>query len=417
MNTAELPPASAPEVAAPPYAVLQNRNFALYTLGRLAAVLGQQMLTTAVGWELYERTHSPLSLGLVGLAQIIPMFLFTLPAGHCADNLNRKHIVLWMMALAAFSSLGLMWVSAVQADPWWIYAWLFLSASARAFIWPASQAFLPQIVPRADFAKAVAWNSGTFQLASVSGPVLGGAIIAWTGNAWTVFALNAFLALTCLALQSGIRYRPEPSRREPMTLASLAAGFKFVFATRIIIGIITLDLFAVLLGGATALMPIYAKDILHTGPTGLGLLQAALPVGSLLTALIVAHRPPMQKAGRALLLSVAGFGLATIGFGFSHWFWVSWAMLFVCGATDSVSVVVRQTLVQILTPDDKRGRVSAVNSLFIGTSNELGGFESGVVAEWLGPVFSAVSGGFGTLLVVAAIAWLWPEIRRYGKLE
>ena len=264
------PPVSAAEG---PYAVLRDRNFVLYLAGRFAASLGQQMLIVAVGWELYERTHSALALGLVGL-----------------------------------------------------------------------------------------------------------------------------------------------SNMAPMSVASLAVGFNFVFATRLILGTITLDLFAVLLGGATALLPIYAKDILHVGPSGLGFLQAALPVGSLLSALIVAHRPPLEKAGRTLLWAVAGFGLATIGFGFSRWFWVSWAMLFLCGMADNVSVVVRHTLVQLLTPDEKRGRVSAVNSLFIGTSNELGGFESGVVAHWLGPVFSVVSGGVGTLLVVLAVAWIWPEIRRYGRL-
>jgi MFS family permease len=202
-----------------------------------------------------------------------------------------------------------------------------------------------------------------------------------------------------------------------MTLASLGAGFRFVFANGIIFGTITLDLFAVLLGGATALLPVYAKDILQAGPTGLGLLQAALPAGSLLCALFLAHRPPLQKAGRTLLWAVAGFGLATIGFGFSRWFWLSFLMLFTCGAVDNISVVVRHTLVQLLTPDEKRGRVSAVNSLFIGTSNELGGFESGLVAHLFGPVFSVVSGGVGTILVVLAVAAIWPEIRKYGRLD
>ena len=202
-----------------------------------------------------------------------------------------------------------------------------------------------------------------------------------------------------------------------MTLRNLAVGFRFVFASRIILGTITLDMFAVLLGGATALLPVYAKDILHAGPTGLGLLQAALPAGSLVCALFLAHRAPLQKAGRTLLWAVAGFGLATIGFGFSHWFWFSFAMLFLCGAMDNVSVVVRHTLVQLLTPDEKRGRVSAVNSLFIGTSNELGGFESGLVAQLFGPVFSVVSGGVGTILVVIAVAAIWPEMRKYGRLD
>jgi MFS family permease len=197
----------------------------------------------------------------------------------------------------------------------------------------------------------------------------------------------------------------------------LIVGFKFVFANPIILGTITLDLFAVLLGGATALLPVYAKDILKVGPTGLGFLQAALPAGSLLCALVVAHRPPLQKAGRAMLLAVAAFGVATVAFGLSHWFWFSLLTLFVCGAVDNISVVVRHTLVQLLTPDEKRGRVSAVNSLFIGTSNELGGFESGLAAYWFGPVFSVVAGGVGTILVVLAVAAIWPEIRKYGRLD
>jgi MFS family permease len=212
-----------------------------------------------------------------------------------------------------------------------------------------------------------------------------------------------------------------------MSLRSLATGFKFIFQQRLILGMITLDMFAVFLGGATALLPVYAKDILNAGPDGLGLLQAAMPVGAVACALFLAHRPPMQRAGRALLWAVVAFGLATIAFGFSHWFWFSFAMLFVCGAVDNVSVVVRHTSVQLLTPDEKRGRVSAVNSLFIGTSNELGGFESGTVAHWFGPamgnaistgaIISVVSGGVGTILVVMAIAVIWPEIRRYGRME
>jgi MFS family permease len=205
--------------------------------------------------------------------------------------------------------------------------------------------------------------------------------------------------------------------KEKMTLSNLIVGFRFVFATPVILGTITLDLFAVLLGGATALLPVYAKDILHAGPTGLGFLQAALPLGSLLCALILAHRRPLQKAGRALLLAAAGFGLATIGFGVSRWFWISFGMLFICGAVDNISIVVRHTLVQLLTPDEKRGRVSAVNSLFIGTSNELGGFESGLVAYLFTPVISVVSGGIGTILVVLAVAMIWPQIRKYGRLD
>jgi MFS family permease len=407
-----------PLPAAPdPYSVLRNRDVALYLLGRLVASLGQQMLTVAVGWELYERTHSALALGLVGLTQMAPMVLFTLPAGHIADNHDRKRIIVLMSFVIACASLGLTLISALGAHVFWIYFCLFVAGTARTFLWPASSAFLPQLVSRQEFSRAVTWSSGSFQLSSVAGPAAGGALIALTHHAAPVYAFNTAAALICLTLISFVRRRPMAAARERMTARSLVVGFRFVFANPIILGTITLDMFAVLLGGATALLPVYAKDILAVGPIGLGFLQAALPMGSLVCALVLAHRPPLQKAGRAMLLAVAGFGLATIAFGCSHWFWFSLLTLFVCGAMDNVSVVVRHTLVQLLTPDAKRGRVSAVNSLFIGTSNELGGFESGLVAYLLGPVVSVVSGGVGTILVVLAVALIWPGIRKYGRLD
>ncbi|MEY2407944.1 MAG: hypothetical protein QOF48_614 [Verrucomicrobiota bacterium] len=399
-----------------PYAVLRNRNFLLYLIARFIASIGQQMLTVAVGWELYERTGSALNLGLVGLTNMIPMFLFTLPAGHMADNLNRQRIIVSMTALIALASAGLTLASMLEAPTAWMYVCLFIGATARTFMWPSSAAFLPQLVSRRFFPRAVTWATGSFQLSSVAGPAAGGAIIALTGHASPVYALNTLATAACVILIGLVHYHRVPAPREPMTLSSLALGFKFVFATRIILGIITLDMFAVLLGGATALLPVYAKDILRVGPHGLGLLQAALPVGSLLCALVLAHRAPLARAGNALMWSVVIFGLSTIGFGLSRVFAVSFFMLVVCGAADNVSVVIRHTLVQMLTPDDKRGRVSAVNSLFIGTSNELGGLESGLVAHWLGPIIAVVTGGAGTILVVFAVAWCWPEIRRYGKL-
>jgi MFS family permease len=375
------------------------------------------MLTVAVGWELYERTHSALALGLVGLTQMAPMVLFTLPAGHIADNHDRKRIIVLMSFVIACASLGLTLISALGAHVFWIYFCLFVAGTARTFLWPASSAFLPQLVSRQEFSRAVTWSSGSFQLSSVAGPAAGGALIALTHHAAPVYAFNTAAALICLTLISFVRRRPMAAARERMTARSLVVGFRFVFANPIILGTITLDMFAVLLGGATALLPVYAKDILAVGPIGLGFLQAALPMGSLVCALVLAHRPPLRKAGRAMLLAVAGFGLATIAFGCSHWFWFSLLTLFVCGAMDNVSVVVRHTLVQLLTPDAKRGRVSAVNSLFIGTSNELGGFESGLVAYLLGPVVSVVSGGVGTILVVLAVALIWPGIRKYGRLD
>jgi MFS family permease len=425
VRRAMLNPGGAPEpeeaeplrVGAHPYAVLRNRDFALYLIGRFVASLGQQMLTVAVGWELYERTHSALMLGYVGLTQMIPMVLFTLPAGHVADNFNRKRIIVLMTLAIACASVGLTVISATEASVFWVYLCLFIGGTARTFLWPASSAFLPSLVSREKFPKAVTWSSGSFQLSSVAGPAASGALIAMTHHASTVYAINAVASFVCLTLISMVRTHHHVAQREEMTLKSLIAGFQFVFASRIILGTITLDLFAVLLGGATSLLPVFAKDILHSGPSGLGILQAALPLGSFLCALILAYRQPMQKAGRALLWAVTVFGAATIAFGFSRDFWWSFTLLFICGYADNISVVVRHTLVQMLTPDSKRGRVSAVNSLFIGTSNELGGFESGFVANWFGPVASVVSGGIGTILVVVGVAILWPEIRKYGRLD
>lgn len=400
-----------------PYAVLRYRDFTLYLIGRLVASFGQQMLTVAVGWEIYERTGSALNLGLVGLSQMIPMLLGTLPAGHIADNYERKRIIIAMISVIALASLGLTLISAFHANVFWIYVCLFIAGAGRTFLWPASAAFLPHLVPRSQFARAVTWNTGGFHLSSVAGPAAGGAVIALTHTAVPVYAFNTGAALFCLTMVAFIRSRHVVAAKEKMTTANLIAGFKFVFHNRIIFGTITLDMFAVLFGGATALFPVYAKDILHAGPAGLGLLQAAMPAGAVLCALTLAHRPPLQRAGRAMLLAVVAFGVAIVVFGISKWFWLSFGMLVLCGAVDNVSVVVRHTLVQLLSPDEKRGRVSAVNGLFIGTSNGMGEFESGVVAHWLGPVFSVVSGGIGTILVVLAVAWTWPEIRKYGRLD
>jgi MFS family permease len=436
MHEAESPenlsmPPAAKTASEHPYAIFRNRDFKLYLIGRLIAVFGQQMFVLAVGWELYERTGSALALGLVGLTQMIPMFLFTLPAGHVADNYNRKRIVALMAIVIAAVSLGMATVSALRAPVPWIYLCLFIGGTARTFMWAANAAFLPYLVDRKDFPRAVNWNAGAFQLSCIIGPLAAGALIAMARHysaspAAPVYALNALASLVFCVFIGMVRQQHTVAVKEPMTLQTLLTGFKFVYASKMILGILTLDMFAVLLGGATALLPIYAKDILGSGPGGLGLLRAALPMGSLLCVFILNHRPPLQKAGRAMLWAVAVFGLATIVLGFSKWFWFSFLMLFTCGTVDNISIVVRHTLVQMLTPDDKRGRVSAVNNLFIGTSNELGGFESGFVAQIFGPtmgnaivtgaVISVVSGGVGTLLVVLAVAWIWPEIRRYGKL-
>jgi MFS family permease len=380
------------------------------------ATFGQQMLTVAVGWELYERTHSSLALGLVGLTSYLPMVAMTLPAGHVADTRERKQVIIVMHAALALTSLGLALVSWKGMPVEWVYVCLFAAGVAQPFLWSASASFLPQLVAREEFPLAVNWNSSTFQFSAVTGPAASGALIALTHSAATVYILNALAALFCLAMICLVRARPQTVVKQEVTIESLLGGFCFVFGHRVILGTITLDLFAVLFGGATALLPVYAKDILKVGPQGLGLLTAALPVGSLACALLMAHRPPMQKAGRALIAAVIVFGLATVAFGWSPWFWFSIFMLFLCGFADNISVIVRHTLVQLLTPDAMRGRVSSVNNLFIGTSNQLGGFESGLVSHWFGPVFSVVSGGMVTILVVLAVAWIWPEIPRFGRL-
>jgi MFS family permease len=400
-----------------PYGVLKNRDFLFYMIGRFVASFAQQMMAVAVGWEIYERTQSKLDLGLVGLVQVIPMFLFTFPAGHVADNYDRKKVIVWMQLVVGVACAGLAVVTATNAAVNFMYASLFLFGAARTYLWASSASFMPQLVERSQFAKAVTWNSGAFQVSAVAGPAAGGALIALTNSAEWVYLFNVVAAVLCAVLIGMVHTHHKVTTREPMSLKSVAAGLKFVYRTKIVLGSITLDLFAVLLGGASALLPVYAKDILHVGPRGLGWLQGALPLGSLLMSVILVHRPPMQKAGRTLLWAVAGFGLATIVFGFSTTFWLSFLMLFLCGVTDYVSVVVRHTLVQLLTPDEMRGRVSAVNSLFIGTSNQMGEFESGFVANYTSPVFAVVSGGVGTILVVIAVAVLWPEIRKYGRLD
>jgi MFS family permease len=440
-------PAAKP-AAAGHYAVLRNADFTRYLIGRFVASLGQQMLVVAIDWELYRRTHSALSLAFVGLSLMVPMILFTVPAGHFADTFNRKKIILTTTLVLTAVSVGLALASAFSINVNWIYFFLFILGAARTFLWPASAAFVTGLVPRDQFARAVTFNSGAFQFSSVVGPAAFGAVIALTpgavahSTAWPVYALNALASLACFALVVTIRHEHKAKPTEPVSVKSLIEGFRFVYQNKIILGVITLDLFAVLLGGAVTILPMFADDIFHTGPSGLGWLRNAMAVGAVICAFIIAHRRPLQKAGRAMLWSVAIFGVATIFFGLanancfgrwltlpnSFWFWFAFAMLALAGFVDNISVVVRQTLVQILTPDEKRGRVSAVNSLFIGTSNELGGFRSGIVAflfttptilgsaHATGAIISTVTGGIGTILVVLAVAWIWPEIRRYGKL-
>ena len=384
------------------------------------------MLQVALGWELYERTHSALALGLVGLVTAIPVVLLALPAGHLADRMDRKKIVVAAQVVFILMSLSLSVVSHVQGPIILMFAILLVRGTAQAYNNPARSALLPKLVPAEAFGNAVTWSSSGFQTAAVVGPALGGLVIAIQHRATEAYIIDAFLTGIYFAMLLAIRGDSVPKAdsvsahalkpRERMTLKSLAAGMRFVLDTKVILAALTLDLFAVLFGGATALLPIFAKDILQVGPEGLGWLRAAPSVGALIVMMTIAHRPPMQRTGWNLILAVAGFGVATIVFGLSRSFGLSMAMLLILGGLDGISMIIRGTLVQLWTPDEMRGRVSAVNSVFIDMSNELGGFESGALAAAVGPIAAVVGGGIGTIVVVAGVAYAWPELRRLGPL-
>jgi MFS family permease len=374
------------------------------------------MQKVAVGWEIYERTGSALHLGYVGLVQFLPVAALALIAGHITDSYDRKRVLMGSLTLTVLAAVGLAWNSAVTGSVFTMYIFLLVTGLARAFQNPARAAFLPRIVPREIFPNAVSWNSSGFELSSMIGPAIGGLLIGFFRSATLVYIVNGVAALAFLVLTLGIPHVRQVRERNPMTLRSLSAGFRYICRTKVVLAAMTLDMFGVLLGGAVALMPIFAKDILHVGPRGLGWLMTAPAIGAFSMAMLQAHHPPARKAGRRLLIAVVGFGLVTVLFGVSHSFSFSLLMLFFLGACDNISVVIRTSLIQLLTPDEMRGRVSAINGLFIGTSNELGAFESGLVAGLFGPVLSVVSGGVGTIAVVLAVAWLWPELRRYGVL-
>jgi MFS family permease len=400
-----------------PFAALRFRDYRLFTIGRVLLFIGSQMQTVAIGWELYDRTNSALALGGVGLAQVLPMIALTLIAGDVADRRDRKLTMLLSVFLLALCSLALAVLSWTQGAVVLIYTCLVFTGIARAFLKPASDALMWQLIPVSAFTNAATWNSSSFQLASVIGPALGGFGIAFLGGATGVYVLAAIAGLMCFILTVAISRPKTISSKEPISLKALSAGAKFVWENQLILAAITLDMFAVLLGGAIALLPIFARDILQVGPLELGYLQAAPSIGALFMAVVLAYLPPLRKAGPALLWSVVGFGVVTIIFGLSRWFWLSLLMLVLSGALDTISVVIRHTLVQIRTPDNLRGRVAAINSVFISASNELGGFESGLTAALFGPVVSVVGGGIGTIAVVIAVAAIWPGIAKLGALH
>lgn len=401
-----------------PYRALRVRDFRLLLLGVCFSFFGQQMVAVALGWELYTRTGSALVLGGVGLAQVIPVILLSLPAGAVADRYDRRRIMLVTQSVVVVGALGLAALSALHADVPLIYGCLMLIGAAAAFNGPANSALVGQVVPPQLFENAVTWRSSATQVSAVLGPAAGGLLIAVLGGATLIYVLYAVAALGFVALLTQVRPRPrEGQAGGSRSLRSIGEGVRFLWRTPVLLAAITLDLFAVLLGGAVTLLPVFAQDILQVGPVGLGWLRAAGSVGAVGMALALAYRPAFTRAGRTLLFAVAGFGAATVVFGLSRSFALSFAMLLVLGALDNISVVIRSTLVLVRTPDAMRGRVGAVNALFISTSNQLGGFESGLTAELFGPVPAVVAGGIGTLLVVVLVAWLWPEMRRLGSLR
>ena len=398
----------------------QQRAYMRMWFARLFGTTGNQMLMVAVGWQMYELTGNAWDLGLVGLYQFLPALLLTLVAGHVADRVHRARIIAACLVTQAVVALIL--VSATQgwgASSGWASRELLLGISvmlgvARAFQMPAQQALTPMLVPPAMLPRAMAFSSGGMQAAVIGGPALGGLI--FVAGATAVYATCAALFATGCVLVLLVRYEHTPPPREPVSMRTLLAGVEFVWRSKALLGAVSLDLFAVLLGGATALLPMFAKDILHVGPWGLGLLRAAPAVGALLASVVLTRWPLARRVGHTMLAAVALYGLCMVVFGVSTHFVLSLVVLAISGGADMVSVVVRQTLVQLETPNEMRGRVSAVNSVFIGASNQLGEFESGATAALMGPVGSVVAGGVGTLLVAALWFKWFPALSRRDRM-
>lgn len=401
--------------AASPY---RERDFTVFLSARFLATVAVQVMSVAVGWQIYAIARDPLALGFVGLAQFVPMFLLTLPAGDVSDRLDQR--LVYSLALGVFALCGLGFVILTLSHPtetWPFYVILAVFGAARGFSGPAGSSLLPFLVPMERLPKSIAWSSSAFQTAVIAGPALGGFLyVLGPVEAYAVCAV-CFLAAAVGVSTLGGRRRSEPASNHLSAYERVAEGIGFVRSRPVVLGAISLDLFAVLLGGAVALLPAFARDILHVGPVGLGLLRSAPAVGAMLTAVAFGRRPLERHAGRMMFGAVAVFGLATIVFGLSTSFYLSLGALFVLGASDMVSVFIRTSLIQMATPDAMRGRVSAVNMLFIGASNELGEFESGITASWWGTVPAVIVGGLGTLAVVAIWMWGFPKLRTVDRLN
>jgi MFS family permease len=398
-------------------AAFTHPGFVLFQIARFLIVAAVEMQAVAVGWQVYEITKRPLDLGYVGLAQFLPAILLFPISGHASDRFERRHVLSacyagYAVCFALLLALVERGVPSIRS----IYVVLVLIGVVRSFNSTASRSILPQLVPPEHFPNAVAWNASIFQASTILGPAFGGILYAAFHGPAVVYGIALLTAVG--ATVSSFKIKPEVKARprEPMTLKTVFAGLHFIWSKKLILGAISLDLFAVLLGGAVALLPVYAREILHTGPWGLGLLRTAPGVGAAMMAVLLAHWPLRGRSGPTLLWAVAGFGVFTILFGVSHSLTLSLIALLLLGASDMISVIIRATLTQLATPDEMRGRVTAVDMIFIGTSNEFGQFESGVTAQWFGTVPAVVLGGIGTLVVIAVWAWLFPELRHAGEL-
>src|SRR5882757_8111390 len=407
----------------------KSRDFRLYQAARLMVILGAEAQSVAVAWQVYALTHSALDLGYTGLALFLPGVFVMLAAGHAADRYDRRKIILLCYTLQACCTAALLWLSmsatALKGGRIWpIYAVLVGIGLGRAFSGPAASAMLPSLVPKEHFVNAVTWGATVFQIANMSGPAVGGILFTlplagvaarWNG-APVVYGFTLLMLLGFIVLVSMIRAKMVMTDKRAFNMKTVLAGLEYVWQAKLLLGSISLDLFAVLLGGATALLPIFATDILHAGPRGLGLLRAMPSVGALVVSLIMVVKPIKRKAGATMLICVGIFGAATVVFGLSKSIWLSAATLVIVGASDMVSVVVRSSLLQLATPPEMRGRVSAVNWLFIGASNEFGEFESGVTAQWWGAVKAVVIGGIASMVVTTSAAGLFPQLRRADAL-
>jgi len=396
----------------------QYPSFVFFQTARFFIVLATEMQSVAVGWQVYEITNRPLDLGLVGLAQFLPGILLFLVSGHVADRHDRRKLIV-ICYLAFALCCGLLLVTSIRnvRSVYYIFGVLVLLGVVRSFTGPVSRALVPQLLPEEHFTNAVAWASTIFQGAAILGPALGGTVYALFRGPTAVYVLAVILAIAAVLCTLQIKTQSRPRSREPINLTTVSAGLRYIWREKLILGSISLDLFAVFLGGAVALLPVYAREILMTGPWGLGLLRTAPGVGAAVMAVFLAHKPIRRKIGLIMLWCVAGFGLFTILFGLSHSLTLSLVALFFVGATDMVSVIVRAVLIQVATPDEMRGRVNAVDMVFIGASNEFGEFESGLTAQWFGAVPAVVLGGIGTLIVTAIWAWRFPELRRVEQIH